>query len=161
MGAVDHLISDVRALSRAMRPAPFEEGQLIPALATLVRTEGRRAGLRVLVDAPVDEVRLSRDVELACYRVVREAVTNIIKHARAHHLAVSALTQSGVFAVRVVDDGTGFDVAPATCQAVLDGHLGLMGMQERLEQVGGTLRIRSRRGGGTMVECRVPVMTAV
>jgi signal transduction histidine kinase len=144
-----------------MRPAPFEEGHLIPALATLARTEGRRAGLRVLVDARVDEVRLSRDVELACYRVVREAVTNIIKHAGAHHLAVLALTQAGVFAVRVVDDGAGFDVVPAARKAALDGHLGLMGMQERLDQVGGTLKIRSRRGGGTMVECRVPLMITV
>ena len=159
--AVDQLIADVRALSRSLRPAPFEEGQLIPALAMLARSEGRRAGLRVLVDAQTDEVRLSRDAELACYRVVREAVTNIVKHARAHHLAVSALTHADVFAVRVVDDGTGFDVAPAARQAVLDGHLGLIGMQERLEQVGGTLRIRSRRGGGTMVECRVPLTAAI
>jgi signal transduction histidine kinase len=161
VGVVDHLISDVRALSRSMRPAPFEEGQLIPALATLARTEGQRAGLRVLVDARVDELHLTRDVELACYRVVREAVTNIIKHARAHHLAVSALTHAGVFAVRVVDDGRGFDVVPAARKAALDGHLGLIGMQERLDQVGGTLKISSRRGGGTMIECRVPLMTGV
>ena len=65
------------------------------------------------------------------------------------------------FSVRIVDDGTGFDVAPAARQAVLDGHLGLMGMQERLEEVGGTLKIRSRRGGGTMVECRVPLTATV
>ena len=70
-------------------------------------------------------------------------------------------TQAGVFAVRVVDDGRGFDVVPAARNAVLDGHLGLMGMQERLDQVGGTLSIRSRCGEGTMVECRVPVMTSV
>jgi two-component system sensor histidine kinase UhpB len=161
VGAVDHLISDVRALSRSMRPAPFEEGQLIPALATLARTEGRRAGLRVLVDARVDDVRLTRDVELACYRVVREAVTNIVKHARANHLAVSTLTRAGVFAVRVVDDGRGFDVVPDARKAALDGHLGLMGMRERLDHVGGSLKIRSRRGGGTMVECQVPLMTTV
>jgi signal transduction histidine kinase len=161
VGAVDQLLSDVRALSRELRPAPFEEGQLIPALATLARTEGRRAGLRVLVDAPVDRVSLSREVELACYRVVREAVTNIIKHARANHVAVSVLTRAGVFAVRVVDDGAGFDVVPAARKSARDGHLGLMGMQERLDQVGGTLKIRSRRGGGTMVECHVPLMTTV
>ena len=161
VAAVDTLIGDIREMSRSLRPAPFEEGQLIPALAMLARTEGRRAGLRVLIDAPTGDVTLSRDAELACYRVVREAVTNIVKHARAHHLAVSALIHAGSFSVRVVDDGTGFDVAPASRQAVLDGHLGLMGMQERLEQVGGTLRIRSRRGGGTMVECRVPLIAAV
>jgi glucose-6-phosphate-specific signal transduction histidine kinase len=161
VAAVDGLIGNVRELSRSLRPAPFEEGQLIPALATLAKTEGRRAGLRVLIDAPADEVPLSREAELACYRVVREAVINIVKHARAHHLAVSALTHANFFSVRIVDDGTGFDVAPAARQAVLDGHLGLMGMQERLEQVGGTLRIRSRRGGGTMVECRVPLVAIV
>jgi signal transduction histidine kinase len=161
VGAVDQLIADVRALSRSLRPAPFEEGQLIPALATLARTEGRRAGLRVLIDAPAEEVPLSREAELACYRVAREAVTNIIKHAKANHLAVSALAQADVFSVRIVDDGTGFDVAPAARKAVQDGHLGLMGMQERLHEVGGTLKIRSRRGGGTMVECRVPMMAGV
>ena len=161
VGAVDGLIADVRELSRSLRPAPFEEGQLIPALATLARTEGRRAGLRVLIDTPADEVSLSRECELACYRVVREAVINIVKHARAHHLAVSALAHADFFSVRIVDDGTGFDVAPAARQAVLDGHLGLMGMQERLEEVGGTLKIRSRRGGGTMVECRVPLTATV
>jgi two-component system sensor histidine kinase UhpB len=161
VGAVDQLIADVRALSRSLRPAPFEEGQLIPALATLARTEGRRAGLRVLIDAPAEDVPLSREAELACYRVAREAVTNIIKHAQANHLAVSALAQADFFSVRIVDDGTGFDVAPAVRQAVLDGHLGLMGMQERLQEVGGTLKIRSRRGGGTMVECRVPLMASV
>jgi len=134
---------------------------LIPALTVLARTEGKRAGLRVLIDAPVDDVPLSREAELACYRVVREAVINIVKHARANNLAVSALTHAGVFSVRIVDDGTGFDVVPAARQAVLDGHLGLMGMQERLDQVGGTLRIRSRKGGGTMVECRVPLMGTV
>ena len=158
VSAVEGLIGDVRALSKSLRPAPFEEGQLIPALAVLAKTEGRKAGLRVLIDAPVEDVPLSREAEIACYRVVREAVTNIVKHARAHHLAVSVLKHADAFSVRIVDDGTGFDVAPATRQAALDGHLGLMGMQERLEQVGGTLMIRSRKGGGTMIECRVPLM---
>ena len=86
VAAVDGLIADIREMSRSLRPAPFEEGQLIPALAMLARTEGRRAGLRVLIDAPTGDVTLSRDAELARHRVVREAVTNIVKHARAHHL---------------------------------------------------------------------------
>jgi signal transduction histidine kinase len=161
VAAVESLIGDVRAISRALRPAPFEEGQLIPALSALAKIEGRKAGLRVLIDAPVEDVTLSRNVELACYRVVREAVTNIVKHARAHHLAVSAMAHADFFSVRIVDDGTGFDVAPASRRAALDGHLGLMGMQERVEQVGGTLKIRSRKGTGTMVECRVPLMANV
>jgi NarL family two-component system sensor histidine kinase LiaS len=71
------------------------------------------------------------------------------------------MAHADFFSVRIVDDGTGFDVAPASRQAALDGHLGLMGMQERVEQVGGTLKIRSRKGTGTMVECRVPLMAAV
>lgn len=158
VASVDTLIADVRALSQSLRPAPFEEGHLLEALATLARTEGRRAGLHVLVDTPVEDVPLSREAELACYRVVREALANIVKHARAHHLALSALRHAHFFSVRIVDDGDGFDVKPAARQAVLDGHLGLVGMQERLDQVGGTLKIRSRRGGGTMVECRLPLV---
>jgi signal transduction histidine kinase len=155
---LEALIADVRALSQSLRPAPFEEGQLLSALAALARTEGRRAGLHVVVDTPGGDVPLSREAELACYRVVREAVTNIVKHACAHHLALSALRHAHFISVRVVDDGKGFDVRPAARRAVLDGHLGLVGMQERLDQVGGTLKIRSRRGGGTMVECRIPLV---
>ena len=154
---VDGLLADVRSLAHALRPAPFEEGQLIPALTALARAEGRRAGFCVLVDAPTDDVALSREAELTCYRIVREALNNVVKHARARHVAVAALREGHSLALMIADDGRGFDLGPATRRALVDGHLGLVGMRERLAQIGGRLTIRSQRGVGTTVECRVPL----
>lgn len=154
---VDTLIGDVRALSHETRPAPFDEGQLVPALTALVKNEGARAGLCVLVDAPSDDVTVSRDAELACYRVAREALTNIVKHARARHVAVTVRCDEAHLDVTVFDDGRGFDVKQVTRRAVDGGRLGLVGMHERLEQLGGRLDIRSAIGTGTTVACRVPL----
>lgn len=159
LALLDDVINDVRSLSHALRPAPFDEGQLIPALTAMARTEGSRAGLCVLVDAP-DDIELPRDRELACYRVAREAMNNIIKHANARHVALSVEQYPNALAVSVADDGCGFEVGPATRLAVHRGSLGLVGMHERIEHVGGTLKISSRPGGGTTVVCRVPLKVA-
>ena len=157
MALVDGLLADVRSLSRSLRPAPFESGYLVCALTALARAEGKRAGLCVLVDAPADEaVVMPRTHELACYRVVCEAFNNIIKHARARNVALSVQRRPDAVEIRVVDDGQGFEVGAAERTAALAGQLGLLGMKERIEQIQGSLTIRSTRGGGTTVECRIP-----
>jgi two-component system sensor histidine kinase UhpB len=128
------------------------------ALTSLAKAEGRRGGFCVLVDAPADDdVVLPRETELACYRVAGEAFTNIVTHAHAGHVALSVTRTPGGVDIRVVDDGRGFDVKPVVRQAALSGQLGLLGMNERLSQIGGVLTIQSKRGGGTSVVCRVPM----
>ena len=158
LSIVDGLIANVRSLSRSLRPAPFENGYLMSALTSLARAESRRGGFCVLVDLPADdEVVLPRDTELACYRVASEAFTNIVKHAHAKNVALSVTRRPGGVDIRVVDDGRGFDVSPVVRQAALSGQLGLLGMNERLSQIGGELAIESKRGRGTSVVCRVPM----
>jgi signal transduction histidine kinase len=158
---VDGLLSYVRQISHSLRPAPFDRGQLVPALAAMARTEGQRGGLCVLIDSPTAELSLPREIELICYRVVREAVSNVVKHARARNVAVSLSRRLDSLVVSIVDDGRGFDVAPTTRQAVRDGHLGLVGMRERLSRVGGTLTVTSTPGAGTTVVCLVPLGVVV
>lgn len=154
------VIEDVRALSHSLRPAPFDEGQLIPALAALARTEAGRSGLCVLIDAPDDGMVLAPDVELTCYRIAREALHNVVKHARARHVAVSIACEGRELAVRVCDDGRGFDVMPVARKAVRNGRLGIVGMQDRAGSVGGSIDIESRPGAGTRLTCRVPLAEA-
>jgi len=154
---VDDLLANVRAISHSLRPAPFDRGQLLPALTAMARAEGNRRGLSVLIDSPMADLSLPHEIELVCYRVVREAVSNAIKHARARTVAVSLNCQSDWLALSIVDDGHGFDVAPTTRQAVRDGHLGLVGMRERLDHVGGTLNINSTLGRGTTINCLLPI----
>lgn len=158
---VDDLLTNVRALSHSLRPAPFDNGQLVPALTALARSEGTRGGLCVLIDSPVSDLSLPRDVELVCYRVVREAVVNVVKHARARNVAVSLNRDPDWLTLSIADDGRGFDVAPISRQAVRDGHLGLVGMRERVGRVGGSLSVTSRPGAGTTITCLVPIGAVV
>lgn len=157
---VNDLLSDVRAMSHSLRPVPFDEGQLLPALNALATSEGTRGKLSVLIEAPDADLSLPHEVELVCYRVVREAMANIVKHARARNVCVFLNHESDQLTLSIIDDGRGFDVAPTTRQAVRDGHLGLVGMRERLSRVGGTLSVRSTLGEGTTVTCLVPVGVA-
>jgi signal transduction histidine kinase len=107
--------------------------------------------------AGLDRDRLPPAVETALYRVVQEALTNVLRHARARHVSlVLQRTPDGVAAV-VEDDGGGFDPAAAPPAA---GRLGLLGMRERVELVGGTLTVESAPGDGTTVIARVPVPAA-
>ena len=157
---VDDLPANVRAISHSLRPAPFDRGQPVPALTAMARAEGSRGGLRVLIESPVADLLLPHEIELACYRVVREAVANAVKHARAQNVGVSLNHQSDWLTLCIVDDGRGFDVSPTTRQAVRDGHLGLVGMRERLDRVGGTLNISSTVGRGMTIKCLVPIGVA-
>lgn len=157
---VDDVLANVRAMSHSLRPAPFDRGQLLPALTAMARAEGNRAGLRVLIDSPDADLSLPHEIELVCYRVAREAVSNAVKHASAQHVAVSLDCRSDHLTLSIVDDGRGFDVAPTTRQAVRDGHLGLVGMRERLDCIGGTLSINSTLGRGTTITCLVPIGVA-
>ena len=157
LSIVDGLIGDVRSLSRSLRPAPFEHGYLVSALTALARTEGRRGGFCVLVDAPDDDaVRLSRDNELACYRVVTEAFNNIVKHARATNVALTAALVGDAVEFRIADDGKGFEVEAVVQRAAIEGRLGLLGMQERLQQMSGSVTVTSTPGAGSTVTCRLP-----
>ena len=157
---VDDLLVDVRSLAHSLRPAPFDRGQLLPALTALARSEGNRSGLCVVVDSRATEIALPHDVELTCYRVVREALANVVKHARARKVAVSLSWHTDHVTLSVVDDGRGFEVGPTTRQAVRDGHLGLVGMRERVGHVGGTLTVDSTPGAGTTITCLVPLGVA-
>ena len=115
----------------------------------------------MLIESPAADLSLPRDIELVCYRVVREAVANAVKHACARNVAVSLSCHLDRLTFSIMDDGRGFDVAPTTRQAVRDGHLGLVGMRERLGRVGGTLSISSRLGAGTTIKCLVPLGAGV
>ncbi|BCS35093.1 hypothetical protein TBR22_A43190 [Luteitalea sp. TBR-22] len=156
---VDTVIADIRTISGALKPVPFDPGLLLPALRVLAQREGTRAGLAVLVDAPGDTTGLPREVELACYRIVREALANVVKHAEARHVAVTITTTPHALTLRVADDGRGFDVKAGRRAATAGGHLGLRSVEERLTVLGGALRITSEPGVGTTLECTVPLRT--
>jgi signal transduction histidine kinase len=111
----------------------------------------RRTGLAIVVDAePIDRLPLS--AEEALYRIGQEALHNVVKHANASNAAIRITRERDSVLLKVTDDGGGFEP-----DAVPRGHLGLIGMRQRVDLVGGELRVESRPGRGTKIEASVPV----
>ncbi len=102
---------------------------------------------------------LSPDIELACYRVVQEALSNATRHGQAHHIAVELSIEREELCLTVTDDGLGFDPSPLP-PCPTQGGFGIIGMHERLQQLGGRLEIISAPGAGTQVVAMIPLATA-
>jgi signal transduction histidine kinase len=107
----------------------------------------------VVVDASED--RLAPEIETALYRIVQEALSNAVRHGRPRRIAVEVHEQGASIRAVVRDDGHGFDVAAAWARRG-DRGLGLIGMRERVEALGGTLEIRSTPGQGTELSVVIP-----
>jgi len=101
--------------------------------------------------APENFTRLPAEVETACFRIVQEALTNVIKHASAQRVWVELDTTPSEALLLLRDDGIGFNVQAARENALLGGSLGLLGMQERAQLVGGRFEIKSGKTGGTEI----------
>ena len=145
-------LQDVRRLAVELRPAALDDFGLVPALERLADTFREQTGIDVDVQADVGADRLATEIETALYRIVQEALTNIVKHAEAGRVSI-LLTRKDHSVVAVVeDDGRGFE--PETAP---DGGLGLVGMRERVGLVGGRLRIESASGAGTTLVAEVPL----
>ncbi len=152
---LDQVEKELRGLSHELRPTILDDLGLGPALESLAESTSTRAGLSIEVHHSQRE-RYSAKVETAAYRVIQEALTNIVKHAQAQHveIRVSRVGKHLQFAVK--DDGVGFD-APAVLAGAARGGLGLIGIRERLNAVGGTLQIDSAAGRGTTLRVRIPM----
>jgi signal transduction histidine kinase len=144
-------LQDVRRLAVELRPKALDDFGLVPALERLAETFAEQTGIRVHLEAALGDARLSAEVETAVYRIVQEALTNVIKHAQAGTVSV-VLTRKGDRVVVVVeDDGRGFDPGRTD-----DARLGLVGMRERIALVDGRVSVESRPGEGTTVVAEVP-----
>jgi signal transduction histidine kinase len=157
---VDRALAQVRGLSLSLRPSMLDDLGLAPAVRWLVTTQTSRAGLEVDLRLHLPERRLTRDLETTCFRVLQEAVTNVLRHARATRLVVELSEREGQLRLAVGDDGQGFDVAAALDDASRGSSLGLLSMQERVHLSGGTLEFESG-ASGTQVRARWPVAAGV
>jgi signal transduction histidine kinase len=144
-------LADVRRIALDLRPSVLDELGLEAALRRHARDTHERYGIdvRVLVTLPR---RLGHQEETVLYRVAQEALTNVVRHARAAAASVVVTASHKGVQLVVEDDGIGFDHARLTAAE----QVGLMGMRERLELLGGSLRIESAPGAGCSVYARLP-----
>jgi len=153
---VTETIDSVRQFSRDLRPTALEDLGMVPALQYLVSELGQQDSIEVVLNVEGEAEKLPPDLEVAIYRIVQEALTNIRKHARASRAYVEANFQPEQVVITVRDDGIGFTMPEATTELVNKGNLGLMGLEERVQLFGGHLDISSRIGQGTTVQVMLP-----
>jgi signal transduction histidine kinase len=151
-GLVVQALQEVRRLAVELRPKALDDFGLLPALERLAETSGERAGLEIHVQANLPAVRLPGELETVLYRLVQEALTNVLKHAEAQTVSILLTLQDGSVSAMIEDDGRGFTVGETREDA-----LGLLGMQERLSFLGGELTIESAPGAGTTVRALLPL----
>ena len=153
---IEQLLHLVRTLSLDLRPASLDELGLVAALRTHVHAQAVRGDLMLQFDT--DEIPRSAkpEVEIACFRVAQEAMTNIIRHAQANSVVI-ALRYNGAEAwLTVQDDGVGFDMAEATAGTDVGTSFGLLSMRERAQLAGGRFYCTSSSGLGTKIEAYFP-----
>jgi PAS domain S-box-containing protein len=154
IGLVNNAIESTRSLARGLSPVSGERGGLAAALQTLAARASERYGVHVEFNANFDEpLRLGETSATHVYRIVQEALTNVIRHSRATDVTISLETVSGELHLRVDDNGRGFE-QPAPDSP---GGLGLKIMRYRAQMLGGDLILESGANGGASVRCSCPL----
>jgi signal transduction histidine kinase len=155
---VDDMIGHVRAMALDLRPPLLDELGLVAALRGYAEAQSVRTGVTIGVEANAGAETLAPDTAIAAFRIVQEAVNNTLRHGSAERITVSVRADLNRLLLSVRDDGRGFDVAEALQRAATTGgHLGLLGMRERVEALGGRLEIDSTAGQGTEIRASVPL----
>ncbi len=157
IGIVDRALRQVRDLSLDLRPSMLDDLGLVAALRWYVDQQAQRAGFKAELAIGSMERHLSPALDTVCFRVAQEALTNVMRHAQAQQVQVELRQRDSELDLVIRDDGVGFDVNAALERASEGGSLGLLGMQERVQLVGGQLEIASEPMRGTEVRARFPL----
>jgi signal transduction histidine kinase len=145
-------LHDVRRLAVELRPKALDDFGLAPALERLTANFGEQTGIDIEFQTLLPDERLPPEVETTLYRIVQEALTNVVKHARASRVSVLVTRKESSVTAVVEDDGAGFEPG-----RVREGGLGLLGMRERAALVGGRVDVESRPGAGSTLVAEVPL----
>jgi signal transduction histidine kinase len=152
------VLTDLRAMVHELRPSTSAQLGLEEAVRALTESTGNRTGLRFDLRIGDGLDLVASDLAEDAYRIVAEAIHNVVKHAEAATVTVRLGVRDHVLTVAVADDGRGLRAAAGTRRS--DGY-GLTSMRERAEQWGGTLRVRNRSAKGTSVRAVIPLPVSV
>jgi PAS domain S-box-containing protein len=158
--AVERVQEQVHDLSLNLRPSMLDDLGLESALRWYTKRQAPLAGLRAEVRTDPLEQRLDPMIETECFRVAQEALTNVVKHAKARIVTVELTRNDQQLHLSVRDDGVGFNVASVREQAVHGASLGLLSMEERAALAGGGLEFKSTPGQGAEVHAWFPLKWA-
>ena len=152
---VEKSVDIVHRFARELRPAVLDDLGLIPALHSFMKNFTARTGVHTQLTAFAGVEQLDTSQRTVLYRVAQEALTNVGRHAQANRVKVTIQQQPEGISMKISDDGKSFGVEE-TLRANLGKRLGLLGMRERLEMVGGQFGIKSAPGEGTTIAAQIP-----
>ncbi|HUC42684.1 MAG TPA: ATP-binding protein [Candidatus Sulfotelmatobacter sp.] len=151
---LEQIEEQLRSVSRELRPTLLDDLGLMPAVEALASGVAARGHIGVDVSG-ANPGRLPQDIETAAYRIVQEALTNVLRHAHASHVRLRFRLRAGMLAFFVHDDGVGFELEPK--ETVGSAGLGLVGIRERAKALGGCVRIHSRPDAGCKIFVALPM----
>ena len=154
---VDDGMRGIRNVVNDLRPSLLDDLGLLPALRSLVADYQERRGLPVTIDGPTQLPVLSDEAEVALFRALQEALANVARHASSAPTRVLIRVLPDAVVMRISDSGPGFAGEAELSRAESEGHLGLVGMRERIVALGGTAQVRSAVGAGVNIEIQVPI----
>ena len=150
---IDNIVQSVRRIASELRPSLLDDLGLPAAIAWHLEDFEKRSGIRAYFTEPKDEWILPDNVKINLFRIVQEATTNIGRHSKATEVHVNLERNDHSIALRVFDNGVGFNV-----ETICKGNtLGILGMRERASIVGGKLEIKTAPGDGTGIVVSVPL----
>jgi len=150
-------LNELRKIIHGLRPAILDDLGLAPAIRWYARSNLEAAGIQVDVKVPEQALPLTAELNTALFRIAQEAVNNIARHSRAEKAAISLAVNGAGICLRIDDDGRGFHSAGDTGEAIRLRQWGLVGIQERVELIGGHFSLVSEPGKGTCLKVDVPL----
>jgi signal transduction histidine kinase len=154
---VDEGMRGIRNVTNDLRPSLLDDLGLVPALRSLVADFSERRGVPTLLDAPEHVPMLSEEAEVALFRALQEALSNVARHAAGAPVRAKLAVEAGAVRLTIADTGPGFAGDHALAKFESEGHLGLAGMRERITALGGEVIVRSSPGAGVTIDIRIPL----
>lgn len=151
------LLEDLRKVIWDLRPSILDDLGLAPAIRWYAQTNLKERGVQVEMKGGIGAMRLPSHLETMLFRILQEAVSNILRHANASKVIINLRPKDEQVVLEIQDNGRGFDVQKATGEALTRKQFGLLGMQERVSLVNGTLKVDSIPGEGTTLRVDVPL----
>ena len=151
-----NVLDELRQLAVTLRPPALDRFGVFTTIEKHLNTLSKHNNINITFNYPNDNVIISDNISLALYRILQEATTNILKHAKATMIKITIEINSDNLLLSIVDNGCGF--SKLTLANARDAnHLGLYGMQERVELLNGTFEIESTIGKGTIINISIPL----
>jgi PAS domain S-box-containing protein len=151
--------AELRSLVLELHPTMLESAGLEPTLRWLAEQHEQGTGIATQVVGHLNDV--PSNLAIGCFRAIQESLTNVMRHARAQHVWIELNQTDSTLELAVRDDGVGFDATKTLDQAASGGHVGLLGMKERVKILGGELAVDSKRGHGTRIRIRLPLVPPI